>query len=85
MKQEQSHEQWAIACLKATVYGLDWLPATRPLSSTTDSVINGVLEVVGKGPLTHSTIDPIFYMFLLYGMIQLIVECQDLMANVGML
>ena len=42
----------AIACPKATVYGLDCLPATIPILSNTDRIIDIALEGVNK-PSQH--------------------------------
>ncbi len=63
-----THEM-AIAYPKATVYGVSLSPAPRPIPSNTNIITGSVLEVAGKAPLTHCTLDLVHYIFLLYGMI----------------
>ena len=63
-----AHEM-ATAYPKATVYGVNLSPAPRPIPSNTGVITGSVLEVAGKAPFTHCTIDLVCYRFLLYGMI----------------
>ena len=63
-----THEM-ATAYPKAIVYGVKLSSAPRPIPSNTGIITGSVQEVAGKAPVTHCTLDLVYYRFLLYGMI----------------